>query len=433
LIQKISFKEFKSFDNSEIELKHITVLIGSNGSGKSNAIDGLRILSGSTTGTDLALILDGARGGIASGIRGGSKGCPRFGTDSFTIGVSVGPINEQIEELTYELGIAVKERIFVDHETLKEVRVSDKQRRDERILFQTVNGITQGTDISVEYDNGKRGFNPRFECLKSVSVLSQVGARLPSKTNTEKHIHEMAAVVIEQLRKVLFLDPIPHEMRDYVPHTSLDLSPSASNLSAVIAKLIQHDSSNKKRILQYLKQLPDQEVVDIDIVKTPLGDVMLRIKERTGSKAFWVDARGLSDGTLRSLAIVAAILAEDRGSMVVIEELDNGLHPAKAKGILSLLSDLSAERDIQLLVTTHNPALLNAMHGNEVAGVVVCYRDPAAGDSRFRALVHLDAYLRIASNERIGDAMESGEITRAVRGEESDFGDDAIDWLRSLS
>lgn len=347
--------------------------------------------------------------------------------------MSVGPINEQIEELVYELSIAVEERIFVEREILKEVRVSEKQRRRERALFQTVPGRTPSGDISVEYDNGKRGPNPRFECLKFVSVLSQAGARLPSKTNAEKHIHEMAAVVIEQLRKVLFLDPIPHEMRNYVPQTSVDLSPSASNLSAVISKLIQHDSSNKKLILRYLKQLPDQEVVDIDTVKTPLGDVMLKIRERTGGRAFWVDARGLSDGTLRSLAIVTSILAGDHGSMVVIEELDNGLHPAKAKSILSLLSSLSSERDIRLLVTTHNPALLNAMRGNEIAGVVVCYRDPSIGDSRFEKLVHVDAYLRIASNERVGDAMEAGEITRAVRGEESGFGENAVDWLRSLS
>lgn len=70
MIEKILFKEFKSFENSEIELKHITVLIGSNGSGKSNAIDGLRILSGSTTGTDLAVVLDGARGSSTSGFVG---------------------------------------------------------------------------------------------------------------------------------------------------------------------------------------------------------------------------------------------------------------------------------------------------------------------------------------------------------------------------
>ena len=43
-----------------------------------------------------------------------------------------------------------------------------------------------------------------------------------------------------------------------------------------------------------------------------------------------VDARGMSDGTLRFIAIVVALLTAAPHSLLLIEEVDNGLHPSRA-------------------------------------------------------------------------------------------------------
>lgn len=67
----------------------------------------------------------------------------------------------------------------------------------------------------------------------------------------------MFNLVIEQLQKVLFLEPIPHEMRDYVAHTSVKIAPSASNLSAVLSSVLQKAKGNKPLILKYLTKLSD--------------------------------------------------------------------------------------------------------------------------------------------------------------------------------
>ncbi|SFU46844.1 AAA family ATPase [Alicyclobacillus macrosporangiidus] len=431
MIRSLHFRNFKSFYDAEIKLEPLTIVIGSNASGKSNALDGLRILSESSTGTDLAVVLDGYRGKESSGVRGGSKSCPRFGSDTFTLGATVDS-GEEGRSLYYELSVTVGDRIYVQAESLSEIVQTRRGNSQKRMLYQTVSDNQSPGDITVEYNNQKRGPNPQFQCLKFQSVLSQVASRLPKKTAAETRIHEMADKVMEQLQSVLFLDPIPHEMRDYVPHTSVELSPSAWNMSAALDKLMQEDPAHKVRVVNFLRQLPDQEITDVGVVRTPLGDVMLRVQERAGRDTYWIDARGLSDGTLRSLAIVTALLSEQPGSLVVIEEVDNGVHPSRARAILSLLGELCGERDIHLLVTTHNPALLNAVTGEEAVGVVVCYRDRTEGDSRFVPLVNLDAYFRIAAHERIGDAMESGEITRAVLGEDTQVNREALEWLRSL-
>ena len=85
MIKSFYFTDFKSFSNSTLHIEDVTTLIGTNASGKSNAIEGIRILSEVVTGLDFTVILDGSKN-INMGIRGGSKGCCRFNSPSFEIG-----------------------------------------------------------------------------------------------------------------------------------------------------------------------------------------------------------------------------------------------------------------------------------------------------------------------------------------------------------
>ena len=63
------------------------------------------------------------------------------------------------------------------------------------------------------------------------------------------------------------------------------------------------------------------------------NDVMVALQEGFGS-ASPTPASILSDGTLRVLSIGAALFSAPAGSMVVIEEVDNGLHPSRAKRLV---------------------------------------------------------------------------------------------------
>ncbi|WP_041284824.1 AAA family ATPase [Desulfoscipio gibsoniae] len=46
MLSQLRFKKFKSFTRAAMPVEPITILIGANASGKSNAIDGLQILLG---------------------------------------------------------------------------------------------------------------------------------------------------------------------------------------------------------------------------------------------------------------------------------------------------------------------------------------------------------------------------------------------------
>lgn len=73
------------------------------------------------------------------------------------------------------------------------------------------------------------------------------------------------------------------------------------------------------------------------------------------------DVRGLgmeSDGTIRLVALLAAMYQPVSPSILVLEEPEMGLHP----GVLSALAEFITEAStrMQVLVTTHSPDLIDA-------------------------------------------------------------------------
>src|SRR3954452_24217984 len=87
VIEEVRLTSFKSFKNAVLPLEPFTLLVGRNGSGKSNALDGLWTLSRLASGEDIRAALDGGREGPA--VRGGVLGCAPFGEPTFTLGCSV--------------------------------------------------------------------------------------------------------------------------------------------------------------------------------------------------------------------------------------------------------------------------------------------------------------------------------------------------------
>src|SRR6266508_1103757 len=94
LIEEIRLTSFKSFKDAVLPLDALTLLVGRNGSGKSNALDGLSALARLSQGEDVRDVLDGGRAGPA--VRGGATGCAPFGESVFTLGCTVRTGDERI-------------------------------------------------------------------------------------------------------------------------------------------------------------------------------------------------------------------------------------------------------------------------------------------------------------------------------------------------
>lgn len=80
-----------------------------------------------------------------------------------------------------------------------------------------------------------------------------------------------------------------------------------------------------------------------------------------------------------------SFLAVAPHSLLLIEEVDNGLHPSRAKELVDMLKDLSRQRQVDVLCTTHNPVLLDEL-GNKMIPFVSYVTRDENGDSHVNLL-----------------------------------------------
>ncbi|WP_419942068.1 AAA family ATPase [Candidatus Palauibacter sp.] len=94
----------------------------------------------------------------------------------------------------------------------------------------------------------------------------------------------------------------------------------------------------------------------------------VQLNEQQGSLDLWTQqgeatysARVISEGTLRVIALCAIVVNPWGGSLVALEEPENGVHPRRLELIARLLASLALDQGRQVIVTTHSPLLCSAI------------------------------------------------------------------------
>lgn len=408
VIEAIELGAFKSFHKAVLPLGELTLVVGRNGSGKSNALDGLWALSRLAQGDDIRDALDGGREGPA--VRGGAIGCAPLGESTFALGVTVATGTERV-------------RLHVEVQVEPDVQVvSGKLWAGKERLYEAAATDRGSADIDLTWGTTAHRVSFRASRLLATQVL----ARIPATTEGRR-IHLAAAQVLAALRSVFVLDPVPPMMRQYVPRRDDLLRRDADNLSAAVAALLA-DPTAASVLAKALSRLNEQQVVDVTVSASSLDDLMLTLIERWGGENHAVPARMMSDGTLRFLAILVALLqaptvdtvpealaSEDAAGQttLVVEEMENGLHASQATLLVELVRDEVRRRRVRALATAHSPALLDPLSGDEHRDVVVCQRD-ADGRSTLHRLVDLPNYVDIVAGGGLGRAAEVDRL-RLVR------------------
>ena len=236
-----------------------------------------------------------------------------------------------------------------------------------------------------------------------------------------QEIHDGVTAVLDTLRNIFILDPIPSHMRGFSPLAE-QLAPDASNIAGVLAALSDDTRPLIEATLtRYARQLPERDILRVyaETVGKFNSDAMLYCEENwhPGLPVPTVDARGMSDGTLRFLAILTALLTRPAGSLLVIEEVDNGLHPSRAQLLLDMLSTVGGERQVDLLLTTHNPALLDSMGVAMSPFITVTHRDDTTGASMLTLLEDIAQLPKLLGQGPIGYLSSRGEIERSLAGQ----------------
>ena len=429
MLTSIEIGNFKSFKKATMPLAPLTLLIGPNASGKSNALEAIRLLSWLAEGSRLEDIEKSLQGESLL-IRGRTSDLFRNNREpSIRLGCHIQEEIDNWKRLKIDIGFKSKHGVIVD------VYSGGKIEYDPFDLVITNESVTSDTESSplyqlvqlgeslyeVMYNNFKNdSLEPHIPCSNHQAIFYQLEtpARFDKNdTKSQEVIPTVTKAFRKALQNIVFLDFQPSKMRNYSSAltTGEMIYDDGNNLSAVLFQLCKTQEGGKEFLLKFVKSLPEQNIQDIQFIQTERMDVMIQLVESFGGTKQTIDAPLLSDGTLRVMAIAAALLTSPEGSLVVIEEIDNGVHPSRAESLIHQIQAVAQKRNLRVLLTSHNPALLNALPDDALGDVLCCYRDPDEGDSRITRLGDLDRYPELVAQGPLGYLMTKGTLDRFLK------------------
>ena len=397
MLSQLTLKNFKGFADCELSFSALTFLVGANASGKSNLFDAVRFLQGVGLGLSFSEIFGGrweAGHEIWAPLRGGVAEVAHHQNSSFIVNSVWATDRSQ-----YYHHIEV--RVEPEPEVIDEGAGVYPEKRDWLINSDSLSlggkaGTRPGGVLRVGLARSGSGKEVAVDLSSHRSTLGQIQSQKPIRPE----VLECQRQLLGAFRTTLFLDLSPSLMRGYVSRQARHLGLQGQNLSGVLWELCQ-DPDKKERIQDWLSELCAPEITELGFVETGLGDVMLQVKEGNDT---WVSARSMSDGTLRFLGLLVALQTAPDGSTLLIEEIDNGLHPSRISLLIELLTNYTKNRKVQVIATTHSPYLLGQLQPEVLKGSILLARHPEENHcvaTRIGNLAHLDEVMLKRSFEHL--------------------------------
>lgn len=416
MLKQITLENWKSFRHAELYIDPLTVLIGTNASGKSNVVDALDFLNSMMQRASVETVLIGDR--FTPGIRGGIEWAARKPETKFSFQVLVDG-EDKGNDYLYKITVENTPSVQVVDESLTLI---DSQNISDN------NSCQQLFFVSFTYEKNRIIYK-HYEAEKEVIEkfyptpnpwLGHFTDKIPFYEFDDVNQMMSAQIIVPEILKNIFiLNPIPSQMR-YPSPLSTKLERDGSNIAGVLAALPQPIKAQvEEKLLKYLAKLPegDMQKVWSESVGRLGRDAILYCEEiwNLNQEPIIVDASGMSDGTLRFLAILTAMLTQPKNSLIVIEEVDNGLHPSRARLLLEMLREIGQERQIDILVTTHNPALLDELTPDFIPFVMVAYRDKQTGESQLIPLEDIADLPKLMASGTLGTIASKGLIEKSLK------------------
>lgn len=431
----LRLERFKNFKDAELKLGPFTVLIGANASGKSNIRDAFRFLHGVARGYSLAEIIGEkyGEGGerIWTGIRGGTREIALSGERSFALtSETIAPAEFKPyppcrehggETLRYRIEIENRQKKFAPKVVAEALDLVDHMN-----VFSGHSANVYSQNVLLHADNTRCTMGP-YILPRTVPFLGQMfneprNSPLGSTISTNRdeidiHWYDLFDQLCQDYynaltiyRSARFFDWSLDALRQPSIQGQELLSDDGRNLSSVLCAICE-DKQQKENLLTWIQELTPMDVVDFEFQADPTGRIVAKLVERNKQRTSLASA---SDGTLRFLAFLAALLGPHRSVFYFFEELENGIHPTRLSLLLDLIENQVKNKNIQIVATTHSPQLLSNLGKESLEHAQLIYRLPDERDARIIRVVDMPDARRLIKKYRMPDLFASGWLKRTA-------------------
>lgn len=349
-LQSVRVRNFKAIvDSKVVKLGPLTAFIGNNGAGKSSLIEALETYQSIVRdGLDIAM----QRWlGIEHARHKGQEAKERTGKPvnpvAFDIVLGDSPRKAYKLELTANNDSAANRMLIVD----------------ERLSF------PDGELIKRDKAGALQSYGP------GRSIMS---APLSDFKHVTDHILDWQFLTLSPERMGL---PVPQQRTG----GGVRLARDGSNIADFLLDLRRQDQSAFDGIVETMAYvLPYAKDIQPSVTSELERKAWLQLSEADFKVPGWM----LSTGTLRLLALLALLRHPKPPSLIVIEEIENGLDPRSIHLLVEEIRNAVLDGTTQIILTTHSPYLLDLL---TLEHLVLVERD-AKGQPRF---------IRPADNESV--------------------------------
>ncbi len=312
LLHKIKIEGFKSIEQAELLLGDLNVVIGANGSGKSNLIGVFRLI-------------------------------------------------ERALSRQLQLYVAGEPDRFLYHGREKTPTLSVELTFDSNIYAFTLKAVRETLIFEQEV------VSPRDKDLQS---LSKVSLAQPSSENPESWLGGEAKIIS------LFVPPedMPKNVLDFVVydlHDTSDSSPAKRTCNLDDNQALRPDASNLAAYLYWLQEKHLTQFRHIEehirliapffdrfvLAPSKLNENKIKLEWRHKGSDAYFDAYALSDGTLRFMCLATLLLQPKPPALILLDEPELGLHPSAIRILAEMLE--AASQNAQVILATQSVTLLN--------------------------------------------------------------------------
>lgn len=346
MIKSASFRNFKSLRNVDIELERLTVIVGPNASGKTSILEGLNYLSQAAL-TDPGEIFTGQRRiGLLFSRGGNGETIEIECSDTYAaIRLSLSGSPQSIDNPSHvghrlewrRLGGANSEWEEIKHKlTNRFVNASLFALRSQ--LFSTILLRLDAMKLAEPSYSGSAKPRVEYDGAGTASVLALMALNQPDQFELlQGHLKTL----IPTVKRIRF---------DRVP------------VNRIETEVVTIDGASLTRRLN--KEYMGDEIV-LDFIGAPD-----------------IPAHLASEGTILMLGLLTALLGSVHPKLVLLDDLDHGLHPKAQRKLVSMLRKVLEENpELQIIATTHSPYIVDELDPKEVRitwanedGVTQCAR-----------------------------------------------------------
>jgi predicted ATPase len=342
-IREIHVTGYRSVRNLRLHLSQINVLTGANATGKTNLYNSVFLLAKAAAGGFAQVIAE--EGGMPSVLWAGTRksrstGTIRMDGARMTLGIKTDPF-------CYELVCGLPKQSSGEKSSFS----LDPEVKEERVWMDAPHGLKvtfferspKGAWI---LDNDERLADYSGELLPTESVLSQL---------REPHLYPELSSLRTEMSRWRFYHHFRTDAESPLRHPQV----------GVRTPVLAHDGRDLAAALQTINEVGQAQDLH-EAIRQAFPGASLEIEHDEDNGMFAVllrmpglrrplRARELSDGTLRYLCLLAALLSPHPPALLALNEPETSLHPDLLEPLAKQL--VNAGKYSQLWIVTHSQRL----------------------------------------------------------------------------